>query len=124
MTLMIKLMSGEDRPDSDSSKSYNAVVLGAGDTFQFTRVQVPAGKKLMAVAEQERGVPYFSFEMDVASSEDSLQAALIVHLAAKPHARAVYPLQGNAYVVSEQGKTISSFACADVRFSSTNPAKA
>lgn len=85
--LMIKLMSGEDAADSSPSKSFTAVVVGAGQTFEFYR------------KEQQ---PY----LDVIGNDETI----------------TYPLLGNAYVVSEMGKTIATFAHADVKFSSTPPA--
>ena len=76
--MLLKLMSGENTPDSNTTKSYEGIVLGPGDTFRFDR--------------DDTGLARVTVQFTHGSE-------------------AIYTLQGNAYVVSEHGKTVTSFGC-------------
>lgn len=76
----IKIMSGENKADSDVGKGFKMIVVDAGDTFEFGH-DPDTGKPQVTVTGYRDG-------------ENTLT---------------IYPVTGNAYVVSDSGKTIASF---------------
>ncbi len=77
--LIVKLMSDENVPDDHHSKNYELVQVGNKDKLEFRRKQV-----------LETGT---NFTLLIFREDGSTSA---------------FPLKGNAYVMSESGKTISS----------------
>lgn len=76
----IKIMSGEDKADSDVGKGFKMIVVDAGDTFEFGH-------------DPHTGLP----QVTVTGYRDG------------EHTCITYPVTGNAYVLSDSGKTIASF---------------
>ncbi len=76
----IKIMSGENLADSDVGKGFKMIMVEAGDTFEFGHDPY-TGQAKVDVTGWRAGEPVM----------------------------ATYPVTGNAYVLSEIGKTIASF---------------
>jgi hypothetical protein len=75
----IKIMSGENLADSDVGKGFKMILVDAGDTFEF--------------GHNAQGEPIVTV---IAGKGDDRQCI-------------EYPITGNAYVMSETGKTVASF---------------
>ncbi len=76
----IKIMSSENKADSDVGKGFKMIMVQAGDTFEFGHDQVT-------------GYPQVTVTGDRAGEPTCV----------------TYPVTGNCYVLSETGKTIASF---------------
>lgn len=76
----IKIMSAENKPDSDVGKGFKMIMVDAGDTFEFGHDQ-HTGEPQVTVTGNRAGDPTCT----------------------------TYPVTGNCYVLSETGKTIASF---------------
>jgi hypothetical protein len=83
LMFMLKIMSGEDRPDSDVSKSFKGVILGDGMSFEFSR-------------------------------KVTTETALLT-LTSPDGSHVTMDLAGNAYIVSNTGKTVASFAYSNTK---------
>lgn len=77
----IKIMSGEDLADSDIAKGFKMILVAAGDTFEF--------------GHNAEGEPIVT--ITTCSADERTGSSI------------EYPLTGNAYVMSETGKTVASF---------------
>lgn len=76
----IKIMSSEDKADSDVGKGFKIILVDTGDTFEFGHDQA-TGKPQVTVTGVREG-----------------EATFIT-----------YPVTGNCYVLSSTGKTIATF---------------
>lgn len=76
----IKIMSAENKPDSDVGKGFKMIMVAAGDTFEFGHDQT-TGEPQVTVTGERAGEPTCT----------------------------TYPVTGNCYVLSETGKTIATF---------------
>lgn len=76
----IKIMSGENKADSDVGKGFKMIMVEAGDTFEFDHDK-ETGLPQVTVTSERNGEPRFT----------------------------TYPVTGNCYVLSETGKTVASF---------------
>ena len=75
----IKIMSGENLADSDVSKGFKMILVDAGDTFEF--------------GHNAQGEPIVAVSVNKGDDSSHIE----------------YPVTGNAYVMSETGKTVASF---------------
>lgn len=77
----IKIMSPENMPDADVGKGFKMILVNAGDTFEF--------------GHNDQGEPIVT--VTTFASDDRTGSSI------------EYPVTGNAYVMSETGKTVASF---------------
>lgn len=77
----IKIMSPENMPDADVGKGFKMILVDAGDTFEF--------------GHNDQGEPIVT--VTTFASDDRTGSSI------------EYPVTGNAYVMSETGKTVASF---------------
>lgn len=75
----IKIMSSENLADSDVGKGFKMILVDAGDTFEF--------------GHNVQGEPVVTVNINKGDEGSSIE----------------YPVTGNAYVMSETGKTVASF---------------
>jgi len=86
--LYVKIMSNENRPDTDPWHGFTIIPIANNETLRFRAVIVPDGQ--VGNMEGER------FALDVTGPEGEIHSHL---------------LSGNAYVMNEAGKTIASHGC-------------
>lgn len=75
----IKIMSSENLADSDVGKGFKMILVDAGDTFEF--------------GHNAQGEPVVTVNINKGDEGSSIE----------------YPVTGNAYVMSQTGKTVASF---------------
>jgi hypothetical protein len=75
----IKIMSRENMPDADVGKGFKMILVDAGDTFEF--------------GHNDQGEPIVTVSVNKGEESSCIE----------------YPVTGNAYVMSETGKTVASF---------------
>lgn len=75
----IKIMSHENMADSDVVKGFKMILVDAGDTFEF--------------GHNDKGEPIVTVSVNKGDESSCVE----------------YPVTGNAYVMSETGKTVASF---------------
>jgi hypothetical protein len=86
--LYVKIMSGEDRPDTDPFHNYMIIPVANNEAISFVSNGVPVGRE--GNREGER------YSLEVREPEGGVR---------------YHPLSGNAYVMNEAGKTIASHGC-------------
>lgn len=86
--LYVKIMSGEDMPDTDPYKNYAIVPVERNEVMRF--VDSPQADTQIPRRDDEP-----RFVLEVHGPEGGIES---------------HPLTGNAYVMTENGKTISSHA--------------
>jgi hypothetical protein len=86
--LYVKIMHGQDRPDTDPWHTYQIVTVRDDQAMEFRANTVPDGQE--GNKEGER------FSLAVRDKDGSLY---------------LHYLTGNAYVMNESGKTIASHGC-------------
>lgn len=87
--LYVKIMSGEDLPDTDAFKNYTIVPVQNNEVMQF--VDNPL------YTPPEDGVP--------------TQCRYFLHVHGPEGGYETHELSGNAYVMNEAGKTIANHGC-------------
>lgn len=75
----IKIMSRENLADADVAKGFKMILVDAGDTFEF--------------GHNDQGEPIVTVSVSKGDESSCIE----------------YPVTGNAYVMSETGKTVASF---------------
>lgn len=75
----IKIMSRENLADADVAKGFKMILVDAGDTFEF--------------GHNDQGEPIVTVSVNKGDDSSCIE----------------YPVTGNAYVMSETGKTVASF---------------
>lgn len=88
--LYVKIMSGEDMDDTSPSKHYSIIPIENNQVMQF--VDNPLFQERQP--PDSPGVPRFLMLVNSPDGSDE-----------------THPLFGNAYVMSESGKTIASHGC-------------
>lgn len=86
--LYVKIMSDEDLPDSDPYKNYSIVPVERNEVMLFVESPQAPGD-----AQQPRRTDEPRFALEVHAPEGGIET---------------HPLTGNAYVMTESGKTIAS----------------
>jgi hypothetical protein len=91
--LYVKIMSGEDLPDTDPCKNYTIVPLQNNEVMQFVRNQESL---VWESGAQEVGPRPCRYQLEIHAPDGGIET---------------HDLSGNAYVMNESGKTIATHAC-------------
>lgn len=90
--LYVKIMSGEDLPDTDPHKNYTVVPVQNNEVMQFVRNQ----ESLVWESGSREGPVPCRYQLEVHAPEGGIEW---------------HDLSGNAYVMNESGKTIATHGC-------------